>query len=287
MCQMKCGAVDQLLRTHSRPTPAKSRRMHLITEPGFGRRLSVNLLTMACAVVACSANRHLHDFFLDAYHDAKDRLMQTASEMAWWSVLGLLSSSCCAVQLLLNALAFGCAGFNSVLGPIRPTFIAMTMVAQASSWYVAYSRPQQWKATLSMTMLSLFLTLLPEALAHQTARRARRRQQLQTGVQSRDKDGFGAIHLRLRVSTMGCSSCVATVSKVLDGIQEVLRYQVTLEDGHVDVEIDEELSRRRVGSGASRASMNASLTKDIADRLLAAGFPVDAHGLAKRDCAPN
>lgn len=242
---------------------------------------------MAFAVVACSANRYLHDFFLDAYHDIKDHLMQTASEMAWWSILGLLSSSCCAVQLLLNALAFGCAGFNSVLGPVRPTFVAMTIVAQASSWYVAYSRPYQWKTTLSMTLLSLFFTLLPEALACQTARRARLRQTLQIGVQSRDKDGFGVIHLRLHLSTMGCSSCVATVSKVLSGIQEVLRHQVTLEDGSVDVVLDEALSRRRVGSGTSKVSMHALLSKDIADRLLAAGFPVDIHGLAIRDCAPN
>jgi len=172
-------------------------------------------------------------------------------------------------------------------GPVRPTFVAMTIVAQASSWYVAYSRPHQWKATISMTLLSLFLTLLPEALAYQTARRASLRQTLQKGVQSRDRDGFGVIHLRLHLSTMGCSSCVATVSKVLCGIQEVVRHQVTLEDGSVDVVLDEALLRRRVGSGTSKVSMNALSSKDIADRLLAAGFPVDTQCLAKRDCVPN
>lgn len=38
---------------------------------------------------------------------------------------GLLSSSCCVLQLLLNALSVGCAGF-SALTPYRPLFLALT-----------------------------------------------------------------------------------------------------------------------------------------------------------------
>ena len=33
---------------------------------------------------------------------------------------GLLSSSCCLLQILLNFLSLGCAGFNKLLGPLRP-----------------------------------------------------------------------------------------------------------------------------------------------------------------------
>lgn len=38
---------------------------------------------------------------------------------------GLLSSSCCVLQLFLNALSVGCAGF-SALTPYRPLFLALT-----------------------------------------------------------------------------------------------------------------------------------------------------------------
>merc|ERR1719161_3498711 len=39
-----------------------------------------------------------------------------------WSILGLLSSACCLLQVILNAFALGCAGFNTYLGPLRPSF---------------------------------------------------------------------------------------------------------------------------------------------------------------------
>eukprot|EP00957_Ditylum_brightwellii_P175711 13378838-Ditylum_brightwellii.AAC.1 len=79
--------------------------------------------------------------------------MATAHRWAWWSLLGLLSSSCCALQILLNLLSFGCAGFNTALGPLRPTFLALTVAVQISAWSVAYSRPWQWAPTALSTAL--------------------------------------------------------------------------------------------------------------------------------------
>lgn len=286
MCQPKLGAVDEILQTQPRLSTESPKHMHLVTDDGFGRRLVANLLVITVAVATCSANRHLHSLFLDACHDVKDYLMQTASEMAWWSILGLLSSSCCVVQIVLNAFAFGCAGFNSVLGPVRPTFLAMTIVAQASSWYVAYSRPYQWKTTLSMTLMSLFLTLMPEALAWHTARRAGSRHTLQMGAQPQDDGGGGTMHLRVHLSTMGCSSCVATVSKVLRGIQGVLHHHVSIEDGSADIVFDVALTRSCLGSANSNDTMIDLMKKDVAGQLQAAGFPLDDCGPEKTSHAP-
>lgn len=44
---------------------------------------------------------------------------------AYAVVGGLLSSQCCIIQLALNAMSVGCAGF-SVLSPYRPAFLAAT-----------------------------------------------------------------------------------------------------------------------------------------------------------------
>lgn len=68
-------------------------------------------------------------------------------------VLPLLSSSCCLLQLVINALvgAGGCAGFNTALGPVRPMFLA-TLV------YLNFlSRP-----TIPKAAIRLLLALLPE-----------------------------------------------------------------------------------------------------------------------------
>ena len=53
--------------------------------------------------------------------------------------LGLLSSACCVVQILLGLLSFGCAGLNTVLGPWRPTFLALSIILQAFIWSVVCS----------------------------------------------------------------------------------------------------------------------------------------------------
>jgi hypothetical protein len=51
---------------------------------------------------------------------------------AYAVVGGLLSSSCCVIQLALNAMSVGCAGF-SVLTPYRPSLIAVTALGLAYS----------------------------------------------------------------------------------------------------------------------------------------------------------
>ncbi len=57
---------------------------------------------------------------------SKGRLLELAAA----AVGGLLSSSCCTVQLVLNSLSLGCAGF-AVLDTFRPLFLALTFSSLA------------------------------------------------------------------------------------------------------------------------------------------------------------
>jgi hypothetical protein len=59
---------------------------------------------------------------------------QVAEDLSLWFLMGMLSSSCCIVQLVLSALSFGCAGFNTWLGPVRPLMLAITTWLQLYSW---------------------------------------------------------------------------------------------------------------------------------------------------------
>ena len=74
---------------------------------------------------------------------SSEKINETEEISTWLSLLtgGLLSSSCCLIQLILNLLAsfdiihVGCAGFNKVLGPLRPVLRAVTLIFVSKLWY--------------------------------------------------------------------------------------------------------------------------------------------------------
>ena len=159
-------------------------------------------------------------------------------------------------------------------------------MAQFSSWYAtcyyhSLGQYTNWKMTVASSVLSGILTLLPEILAWQTETRQKERmlqqQIMLTELSHTDKAYDEIIHLTFQLSTMGCSSCVSTVSKVLDSIDGVLRHTVYLEDGIAEVI----LSKQSATAIHTNARTNAEcsdydlLWKDIAGRLNAAGFPAE------------
>eukprot|EP00662_Eupelagonemidae_sp_cell21_P021877 gene21877-57317_t len=137
------------------------KRAYLIWDDGFARDFSLSLAALVLVVwgsahvpavptqqVARDAQRRVVAVLVDGTHRG-----------AWWAAVGLLSSSCCAVQLALNALNFGCAGFNSVLGPLRPVLCAVGACAHAAMWHAARRRVWDWAP---WTAAAVALTLLPE-----------------------------------------------------------------------------------------------------------------------------
>ena len=84
-------------------------------------------------------------------------------------------SSCCAVQLTINALAplginllaplglQGCAGFNTFLGPLRPYTRGATATFFAVRWASA-GHGQPKRALVVATVLAALLTYMPEML---------------------------------------------------------------------------------------------------------------------------
>jgi len=246
------------------PSPAQrvKKDAYLITSPGFASRLLVNLAVVGAAATVCLQYQPLYEVGFAAHGWLTEQMMHGAHRMAWWSLLGLLSSSCCALQILLNAFSFGCAGFNTTLGPLRPTFIAVTLTVQALAWSVAYPRRFQWAPTAASTALATVLTLLPEALALHTARRERRAREAAAGAAA------SLPALQYRVSSLGCAACVSKVSKVLNGIGEVVVHHVSLEEGLATVRL-------------SQDSNVPEVRKIIEAKLEAAGFPVTFEG----DCS--
>ncbi len=117
--------------------------------------------------------------------------------------LPLLSSSCCLVQLMINALvgAGGCAGFNTVLGPVRPVFLSLLA-------YLSWStRPSLPKATLriSLALLPEMVDLFNRWLAYFWRKR------LETSV---DAQKIMAM-VEIEIPTMGCVACINKIDNSL------------------------------------------------------------------------
>ncbi|KAG0261284.1 hypothetical protein DFQ27_003071 [Actinomortierella ambigua] len=93
-------------------------------------------------------------------------LQRTSSSLQSYlyaALMGLLTSSCCIIQLVLNAFSIGCAGF-SVLTPFRPVFLSLS-ISMIIYNIVKYgrSRPLQ---TLITILIVTTLSLSPELVAH-------------------------------------------------------------------------------------------------------------------------
>jgi len=81
-------------------------------------------------------------------------------DFLWASGLGLLSSSCCVIQLVLNSLSIGCAGF-SALTPYRHFFVGLTSIFLG----FVLARDGFSKRTLMTLLIASSLTLTPEIVA--------------------------------------------------------------------------------------------------------------------------
>lgn len=120
----------------------------------------------------------------------------------WSYLLPLLSSSCCAIQLLLNVLAggVGCVGFNSVLGPLRPYFLSLLIVTSASS-----------SRALAPFVLNWCVALMPEIVYFAN--------QSRVSYQERASDDSSLHHwmyeatIHLKIKDMGCAACVNKINE--------------------------------------------------------------------------
>jgi hypothetical protein len=118
-------------------------------------------------------------------------------------LLPLLSSSCCLLQLIINALvgAGGCAGFNTLLGPVRPMFLSLLA-------YLTWSARPPFKEG----MIRLSLALLPEMVHLWNQWRIVNWQR--KGDKKMESGAF-LVTVEVEIPTMGCVACVNKIDTSL------------------------------------------------------------------------
>ena len=220
----------------------------LVWSPGVPVRIAASYIfvAVALAVLARSPAQHVLERAAVATQEA---LLHGAHRAGWWTLLSLLSSSCCVIQLALNMLSVGCAGFNSILGPARPFFLACALHARVLLRRAAVAAPGVDPRVRQMNVyggaLAVAVAFAPEMVAL-VARLRRRR-------------GEGAFSLTLDLPSMGCVACVDAVSRAVRSVDGVIHASVTV--------------------GAATVSVNAAndaMAAAISDAVRRAGFPPGA-----------
>lgn len=188
-------------------------------------------------------------------------------------LLGLLASSCCALQLLLGALSIGCAGFNVVLGPIRPPLLAVAVAVQAWMWSEALRENGRFRFDSCVTSSSLCaaLALLPEILAWRLNSNAAGGEIAAAVAAAAPSGGddVGRYALAYSLEGMGCIACATTVSSVAQSVCGA--------EAEVKVDLDGAIVRvagKIRAGGRDPARVGASL----AAKLEEAGFPATRIG---------
>ena len=140
--------------------------------------------------------------------------------------LPLAASACCALQLGLNLLAVGCAGWNKVLGPLRPSFLALLLVTSLKQQ--PFPRP--------VTLLGrTVVALLPELLHVYNTRGTggattsnHHNHNLQQQYSHDNNNNNNLQEVIVEIPSMGCVACIHSVHGALAQVPGVRSAQAYL-----------------------------------------------------------
>jgi len=164
---------------------------------------------------------------------------------------GTVASSCCLFQLGLNLLSsfniihVGCAGFNTILGPLRPYTRAMTIAWLLQTWFSRGKRGRSACCTkisrrrlIISTIMCLTLMFMPEMLEQL---RHSSLDVIRFGHQKVNGSDF--TKMEYVVDNMGCEACINAVERLVDGQLGVISSKVSsFEMGEIDIYVGNDVT---------------------------------------------
>ena len=261
-------ARDSIDNTLPRADSGGGRSYHLIWSPSFGRIFLMSTITLFAmtyilTIPTISSKLGLGGVFLPSHtahlqvgdcHYTPSSLSRSIRQL----LLPLLSSSCCAVQLLINSLAgVGCAGFNTVLGPLRPVFLSFLVYSTAVSYPGGPTGLGKWYRN---TALAFFFALMPELLHMWNNHSWRLRATKMTG------DANFCATVQLDIPSMGCAACINKIDSTITGSSGVLNTRSWLVD-------DPKGGRARFVITANSFDDVDEIIKAVVEQVDSSGFP--------------
>ena len=169
-----------------------------------------------CACTGCTDDPLLKEYSNIAYDYVLYKAMSFSQEIGAWVVISLLSSSCCAFQLILNFFSVGCAGLNSILGPMRPFFVSVVTISQA--WqFIAIEKLEQYPRAYMSLLVTLVLTFLPEMLYLWIQYKDYKMLQLEKRRDGPNPDDTKTTpEYKVKIQGMNCIACVQTIKNTIE-----------------------------------------------------------------------
>ena len=247
---------------------------HLIWSPSFGRNFFLGIIILFALthmLTVPTIRSGLGGFLLPSNvgdcHSNPDTtgggVSSTLSRSIRQLLLPLLSSSCCAVQLLINAFGIGCAGFNSVLGPLRPFFLSLLVYSTAISYPSGGVGRVNWCRNAA---LSFFFALMPELLHMWNNSQSRRRQKGRATQVTTDATVY--VTVELDIPSMGCAACINKIDSTISGMSGVISSTSWLLD-------DPKGGRARIVIAANSTCTDDvdEIIKSVVEKVGSSGFP--------------
>lgn len=180
-------------------------------------------------------------------------------------VLPLLSSSCCLLQLFINMLvgAGGCAGFNTILGPVRPYLLA----------FLAYLNIVTG-AGIRQSVLRYGIALMPEGISFWNEyTNSQWRKSLSTSAVVTSSGTSNTTEHLLRatmVVDIPAMGCVACINKIESNLRQCAPTKIV--DATSWLQADRKGGLARVDFYAESEADLSSMTRRVVDVIEGAGF---------------
>ena len=190
-------------------------------------------------------------------------------------VLPLLSSSCCLIQLFLNLFGFGCAGFNTLLGPSRPWFTSLLL-----AWTItSYSFQKIWFLS---TFFTWCLALLPE-ITHVYNKFVQKQYLSTQNEESSFKSDDTSLHpfieakIEVDVPSMGCVACINKIDASMVPFTKNKSNEAKVIQASTWLNDKSESSSKRGGRVQFKVQGNTSdqveeIVKDVTNAITESGF---------------
>ena len=182
--------------------------------------------------------------------------------------LPLMSSACCAIQLILNSIGVGCAGFNTVLGPLRPYFVATLLFKSIEMFTLT-------QTNIVKFMGAWFLALLPEIIHFMNHRRASKTRVLFNDECYYSND-MKRILVTLNIPSMGCVACINKIDATIQNFEHVINGSSKLNN----------IGKGGIGTVLLECSNDTdveTITQKLVQSVTDAGFPCEIDGISVQE----
>jgi copper chaperone CopZ len=178
---------------------------HLIWSKGAWKKLTAGTISLFAVNTLFSFYPQANIFQTTLDYVSRSQF-EPLSTLATNIILPFLASACCLLQLWINLLAGGCAGFNTILGPVRPYFLSILFYItlttgrwNSGNWYL-------------VTMTRWLVALSPELLHIWNVWSESSHQRISSDVSTMP---FQA-NVKLDIPTMGCVACINKINSALN-----------------------------------------------------------------------